>query len=114
MRLTRFGKKEGLGWMKWEKKRESFLGYYRGGVRNGFGMYEWDEDKGIMKQYRNRYIGFWKNGERSGLGMFVYSNGDLYLGEWREGKKCGFGIYIGENKKTIMGCGMRLCLMIIK
>ena len=48
--LTRFGHKEGLGWMKWSKTRESYLGYYRGGKRNGFGMYEWDEDKGENNQ----------------------------------------------------------------
>ena len=32
--------------MKWIENRESYLGHYRAGKKNGFGMYEWDEDKG--------------------------------------------------------------------
>ena len=107
MGLTRLDKKDGLGWMRWARTKECYLGFYRAGVRNGFGMYEWDEDKGIMKQYRNRYIGFWRNGKRNGLGMFVYSNGDIYIGEWRNGKKCGFGVYIGIPDETTTASGTR-------
>ena len=42
----RLDKRDGLGWMRWMKQRQSYLGYYRNGNRSGFGYYEWDEDLG--------------------------------------------------------------------
>jgi hypothetical protein len=47
VRVKRFGKRDGLGWMKWADTKQCYLGFYRAGQRNGFGMYEWEEDKGI-------------------------------------------------------------------
>lgn len=107
-------KKDGLGWMKWLNIRESYLGYYKKNVKDGFGYYEWNEEKGKMKQYRNRYIGFWQNGRKHGLGMFIYSNGDIYIGEWKNDKKSGFGIYIGKINEIITVFGMKQFSMITK
>lgn len=36
--------------MRWAKTKECYLGFYRSGARNGFGMYEWEEDKGGSHQ----------------------------------------------------------------
>ena len=46
VRFIRMDKRDGLGWMRWMKNRESYLGYFKQGHRHGLGYYEWHEDKG--------------------------------------------------------------------
>lgn len=76
-------KKIGIGILKNEKEG-SFLGHWKKGNREGFGV----------EHFRNCdvYFGDYQDGERTGIGKYVFSDqGFWYLGEFRAGERYGFG-----------------------
>ena len=66
-----------------------FVGEYRKGLRQGFGVMEY--------KIGARYEGDWKNGMKQGEGKFSYPDGSWYFGKWCRNQKHGFGKYVYAN-----------------
>lgn len=92
------GKKNGRGTVQWfehGQRIDRFEGTYRGGKREGFGRYVWNEENRFEGQYRNNvpngfgtvtlvgetFAGDWKNG--------CLRNGDRLIAIGVERKSCG-------------------------
>ena len=95
-----------------------YIGYWKGNLRNGFGLY-------YHYKIKHYYIGYWLNGQRNKFGIFnngktkITSNfendeingigkakygetGREYKGDWKSNKSHGFGIliYNEEDEET--------------
>ena len=70
---------EGVGIFKWGDGRK-YIGFFRGGKRNGFGMFFWPEQNKI-------YSGFWNDGMQSGYGKVYYNSMKEKCVFWVKGKK---------------------------
>lgn len=102
---------------KYELKEESYIGNYKDGLYDGFGIYQLTshfpkaKKKGLDDTIR--YEGSWINGKKEGKGTYlnnhVYEAED-YTGEWKNGLKNGMGIchykiYDGDLKAGKMKAG---------
>lgn len=57
---------------------DTWEGEMMGGVREGFGIYTWEDG--------SRWYGFWENGIRHGIGLYVRTDGALLGGNWEMGE----------------------------
>lgn len=85
------GKWNGYGVQTWpyQKKKESYVGQFKDGHKQGIGTYS----------FRNGdlFTGQWVNGFINGNGVYTWSNGDQYIGQWVNGKRHGKGILIKKD-----------------
>lgn len=84
---------------KYEKMQESYVGNYKDGLYDGFGIYNKishfpkAQKKGLDDTIR--YEGIWKNGKKEGTGIYLNNHvyeAEEYAGEWKNGLKNGKGI----------------------
>jgi len=90
-------KKHGYGKTIWQKELSGHIyeGYYKDGVKSGWGFYKWPNG--------NKYWGEWDHGERTGIGQYRWPNGDTYRGSFKKGKKSGLGVQYKKNGKHFAG-----------
>ncbi|CAF0793589.1 unnamed protein product [Brachionus calyciflorus] len=78
-------------------KKEIFKHNYKGemanNLRNGFGIYVYDNNF-------FRYEGEWKDGIKQGNGKFIMKDGSFYEGEFNNGEMTGKGYKYDKNRET--------------
>ena len=80
------------GWGKYEYDGGHYDGFWKNGLKDGYGLYKW-EDTG-------KYIGNWENDKMKGYGVYIAANEDNIIGQYSEGQLNGLGITItGETWK---------------
>ncbi len=81
------------GWGRRDYNNGYYLGFWKNGFREGYGMYVWDEG--------GKYIGFWRNDKYDGYGCYLGTTKD-FIGEYKEGSMSGLGYSrdIAANKWT--------------
>lgn len=72
-----------------------YEGSYKGGKKNGWGIYRWRDGK--------RYVGTYANGERHGQGTLYYPGGDRYEGLFVHDKMNDFGTYYYSDGNKYTG-----------
>ena len=77
------------------KDGSSYEGEFEEGKINGFGIYDWGNNR--------KYIGQWKEGKMEGKGKLMYSDGTYYEGDFISGKKNGHGKYVWDINKYYVG-----------
>jgi len=92
------GKKDGRGTVQWfehGQRIDRFEGTYRGGKREGFGRYVWNEENSFEGQYLNDVP--------SGFGTAILLS-ETFAGDWKNGclRKGSRVVAIGVDRKT---CG---------
>ena len=71
-----------------------YSGDYFDGVRQGYGVYEWNNG--------DKYEGNYRNNKKEGRGKYFWaSNGDCYEGEYMDNLKHGHGIFISHVAGTV-------------
>ena len=99
------------------KEESQYIGGWRGGCREGYGIYysdgnkyegQWKNDKrngfGISYLHDgNKYKGEWKNNLYNGYGICYFSDGHKYEGEWKNGKYEGYGIFYFSDGERYEG-----------
>ena len=83
---------EGKGEMEYFNGK--YIGEWKNGLREGFGIY--------INNNGDKYIGNWKNNLEEGDGRYIYKNGDIYDGSFKEGKNEGRGILKFNNIDNII------------
>ncbi|NND61766.1 MAG: hypothetical protein HKN48_01090, partial [Flavobacteriaceae bacterium] len=83
------------GWGKKNFEYGYYEGFWKNGVRHGYGLFDWDTS--------GKYIGFWVNDKLSGYGCYLGTEKNL-IGEYRDGSMNGVG-YTHElkNDKWVRG-----------
>ncbi|CAN5364646.1 hypothetical protein BH10PSE6_BH10PSE6_25020 [soil metagenome] len=92
------GKKDGRGTVQWfehGQRIDRFEGTYRGGKREGFGRYVWNEENSFEGQYLNNVP--------NGFGTATLA-GEAFAGDWKNGcfSKDGRVVAIGVERSS---CG---------
>ncbi len=64
----------------------SYTGYFRDGMRHGYGVYSWNN--GL------RYEGSWDHGLQDGMGKITWPSGEYFFGEFRRGRQDGYGLEV--------------------
>ena len=78
------------GWGKYEYEGGHYDGFWKNGLKDGYGLYKW-EDSG-------KYIGSWENDKMKGYGVYIAANKDNIIGEYRDGQLNGMGITVTEDE----------------
>ena len=71
------------GWGKYVYDNGSYDGFWKNGLKHGYGSYVWTDI--------GRYIGNWENDTMSGYGEYFGDNGNNQYGEFKNGKLNGLG-----------------------
>jgi len=101
------------------KNYDIFEGYYKNGLKNGYGkyaffsgeLYEGNFKDGAISGfgkiiYKNgdEYVGFWKNNMKHGKGEFTWKkNGNICKGYWKNNNINGFSIMLYKNGSIVIG-----------
>ena len=80
---------EGRGEMEYFNGK--YIGEWKNGLREGFGIYKYNNG--------DKYMGKWKNNLEEGDGRYIYNNGDIYDGNYKEGKREGKGLLKYNKQK---------------
>ena len=75
------------GWGKYTYDNGYYSGFWKDGLKHGYGMYKWDASGG-------KYIGQWENDKMTGYGVYIAKNKDNIIGEFVDGKLNGLGITV--------------------
>ncbi len=88
------------GWGKWQYEDAYYDGFWKNGLKHGYGLYKWE---GIGK-----YIGNWQNDTMTGYGAYIADNDDNIVGEYGNGKLNGAGYTVtgGDWKQGIYSNGV--------
>ncbi|XP_064223091.1 ALS2 C-terminal-like protein isoform X1 [Aotus nancymaae] len=72
---------------------EVYKGYFREGLRHGFGVLE----SGPQAPQPFRYTGHWERGQKSGYGVEEDGDrGERYIGMWQAGQRHGLGVMVTQ------------------
>lgn len=74
------------GWGKYEYDGGHYDGFWKNGLKHGYGLYKW-EDTG-------KYIGNWENDKMTDYGVYIAANEDNIIGQYRDGQLNGLGITV--------------------
>lgn len=77
------------GWGEMKFEDGYYQGFWLGGKRNGYGLFDWNES--------GKYIGFWVNDSMTGYGVYIGKNKDM-VGEFKDGFLQGMGYMVEGNK----------------
>ncbi len=75
------------GWGKYVYDNGYYSGFWKDGLKHGYGLYKWDASGG-------KYIGQWENDKMTGYGVYIAKNEDNIIGEFVDGTLNGFGITV--------------------
>ncbi len=74
-----------------------YRGQYKGGKREGDGVFTWADG--------NVYRGQWKGDKIEGDGVHTWANGNVYRGQWQGGLREGDGVFtIASGRRTFGQC----------
>ena len=87
------------GWGKYEYEGGHYDGFWKNGLKDGYGLYKW-EDSG-------KYIGSWENDTMKDYGVYIAANEDNIIGQYSDGQLNGLGISVtgDEWKQGIYSAG---------
>ncbi len=77
------------GWGKYEYENGHYDGFWKNGLKHGYGLYNWDDI--------GKYIGSWINDEMSGYGVYIADNNDNIIGHYEKGQLNGLGITVSGD-----------------
>ncbi len=72
---------------------ERYVGNCRGNCKDGFGLFQFDND--------DRYIGFFSNGVKNFVGSYNWQGGNIYIGEYQNDTRKGQGMEFYASSETI-------------
>ncbi len=75
------------GWGKYTYNNGYYSGFWKDGLKHGYGLYSWDSSGG-------KYIGQWENDKMTGYGVYIAKNDDNIIGEFVDGSLNGLGITV--------------------
>jgi len=79
------------GWGKYIYDNGYYQGFWKNGLKVGYGLYYWDESGGS-------YLGTWTNDKMIGYGVYIAGNDDNIIGEFNGGVLDGLGLTVtGED-----------------
>merc|ERR550537_52977 len=84
------GKEHGTGEWRDEARNESYLGEWRHGRREGFGVAHYASGEA--------YEGDWKEGQFHNRGTYYYCTGDKFNGVWDKGQKSEGVLYFRDGR----------------
>ena len=89
------GKRDGIGYYKWNEDNSSYEGEWKENKLNGYGIYKFRDG--------SVYKGQWKKSKLHGFGIFKYPGIKQYYGYFQRDKRAGFGIgvWLKEQKAFI-------------
>jgi len=99
-------KQHGLGIMQKRSNNinEKYLGEWRDGLREGFGVEIYSNLSNLEKRM---YVGDWIFDKKNGMGRMTFSSGITYDGEWLNDKMHGKGVMESENGKIYEGAWIK-------
>lgn len=78
------------GWGKYQYDNGHYDGFWKDGLKNGYGLYKWPDT--------GKYIGNWVNDIMEGYGVYIAENKDNIIGTYADGKLNGRGLTVtGET-----------------
>lgn len=79
------------GYGKYTFNNGDYIGFWKNGLKHGYGSYYWTETKG-------QYIGRWQDDTMNGYGVYIGENGDNLRGQYKDGKMNGIGVTVRDDK----------------
>ncbi len=78
------------GYGKMTYSNGDYVGFWKDGLKAGYGSYYWTETKG-------QYIGNWQKDNMSGYGVYIGDNKDNLRGQYRDGLMNGIGVTVRDD-----------------